>query len=90
MISRSIVEEKLRKSIPLFDFIPPQNVYDYLKAYNIDLEKYRCFKCCRKISADNVGAIFANGEHISIVCSECFRKHNIFMLYREFLENARK
>jgi len=82
------LKRNLRKIIPSFEFIPPQNVYDYLKSYNIDLEKYRCFKCSKKISVDNIGAIFADGEHISIVCSECLQKYNIFMLYREFLENT--
>jgi len=88
MASRALIEEKLRKMIPAFRFIPRHETSRYLKSLNINLDEHTCFKCGRKLSLDTIGVLFDDGTRIAIVCSECLRKYNIFALYREFVEKA--
>ena len=89
MFSKSLIEKRLRRVVPVFNFIPPQKMIEYLRSRGIKLEGQKCYICGRKITLNNIGVVFEDGEHVIFICSDCLSKYNIFTLYRKFLKQTR-
>jgi len=88
MLSNSLIEERLRKIIPIFNFIPQQKTIEYLKSRGIKLEGRKCSMCGAEITLNNIGLIFEKGEHVLFVCTVCLSKYNLFTLYNELLKQT--
>jgi len=86
MLSSSLIEEKLRKITPIFNFIQPQKMSEYLKSRGIKLEGQKCSICGAEITLNNIGLIFEKDERVLFVCTTCLRKSHLFTLYDELLE----
>ncbi len=90
MLNKSLINKKIKETIPAFNFIPQESVVDYIRSHGIELKDQRCYICGREITLDNIGVIFDDGEHILFVCNECLQKHNIFTLYKKFLKQMKR
>lgn len=81
-----LIQNDLRKIIPVIKFARKTDINKYLKLYKIDLEKfhYKCLICGRRITkSSDIGTIISNGEKILIICSKqkCLEKIDLVKLY---------
>lgn len=67
-----------KKSIPLITFTKRDRVDNYLKEYNIDLDKgdYRCMVCGERVTKKNLGILIYKDGTVLVVCNKksCMEK----------------